>query len=94
VPDMRHEQDTLATDPNHWSVELGTHLTQANEALIAYPVDADLNTTANPADVDYATCVSCHDPHGTTIVEPTRTSNRMVRDKRTPPPTLCSTCHL
>jgi len=91
---MWHERDTLASDPNHWSVELGTHFTQADGDALPYPVDADLNTGANIADVDYAPCVSCHDPHGTTVVEPTRTSNRMVRDKWTNPPTLCSTCHL
>ena len=59
---------------------------------LPYPVDRDLNTAAAGAPF-YAPCVTCHDPHGTTLVETTRTSNRMVRDKWTEPPTLCNTCH-
>jgi predicted CxxxxCH...CXXCH cytochrome family protein len=96
VPDMRHEQDTTTAATNHWSVELGTHLTvsDGDGLFVNYPVDADLNTAANIADVDYGTCVTCHDPHGTTLIETLRTSNRMVRDKFTSPPTLCNACHL
>jgi predicted CxxxxCH...CXXCH cytochrome family protein len=96
VPAMRHEIDTLVTDTNHWSIELGTHLTLSDgDALGAnYPIDADLNTAANAADVDYVPCVGCHDPHGTTVVEPSKTSNRMVRDAWIATPTLCNACHL
>jgi hypothetical protein len=95
VPDMRHEVDTLTGDFNHWSVEFGTHFTGSDgDALVRnYPMDADLNTAANAGDVDYATCVSCHDPHGTTVAEPTKSSNRMVRDSWITAPTLCNVCH-
>ncbi len=80
---------------NHWSVEFGTHLSVSDgEALNgkAYPVDTDLNTSATGS--KYATCVSCHDPHGTGVVEATRSSNRMVRDKWIAEPVeLCNACH-
>ena len=66
-------------DSNHWSVEFGTHMTYTNGDTRPYPIDLDLNTGATGT-ADYAPCISCHDPHGTTVVEPTRTSNRMVRD--------------
>ena len=95
VPDMRHEIDTLAADgeplvgrAGHAPDAVGRRRAGAN-----YPIDADLNTAANAADVDYAPCVSCHDPHGTTVVEPTKTSNRMVRDNWISAPTLCNACH-
>jgi hypothetical protein len=96
VPEMRHERDTLATDANHWSVEFGTHLTISDATALPanYPFDAELNTNANAADVDYAPCVSCHDPHGTGVVEPTKSSNRMVRDNWISPYTLCNRCHI
>jgi predicted CxxxxCH...CXXCH cytochrome family protein len=93
VPAMTHERDTLAADGNHWSVEFGTHMTTSDGDSIIYPVDADLNTGANAADVDYAPCISCHDPHGTGVVEPTKSSNRMVRDSWITAPTLCNVCH-
>ena len=92
VPVMRHEQDTLASDGNHWSVEFGTHMTYSNGDTRPYPIDLDLNTGATGT-TDYAPCASCHDPHGTTVVETTRTSNRMVRDTWTEPTTLCDRCH-
>jgi hypothetical protein len=77
-------------------VELGQHLTKSDGATLPanYPMDADLNTNANAGDVDYVPCVACHDPHGTGVVEPTKTSNRMVRDVWIAPPTLCNRCHL
>jgi hypothetical protein len=93
VPEMDHESDTLPADTNHGSVELGTHGTIANGDALPYPVDRDLNTAATGSPF-YATCVTCHDPHGTTLVETTRTSNRMVRSKWTVPPDLCNACHL
>ena len=81
----------MATAINHWSVQMGTHLsysdgdrsgTPGNDALNApYPIDCDLNTGANCADTDYAPCVSCHDPHGTSIVEPASPNNIMMRRK-------------
>ena len=92
VPVMKHESDTLVSDGNYGSVELGTHLTVATGDTLPYPVDRDLNTAATGVPF-YVPCISCHDPHGTTLVETTRTSNRMVRDKWTEPPTLCNTCH-
>jgi hypothetical protein len=93
VPAMRHEVDTAAGAGNHWSVELGSHLTVSDGDSLPYPIDADLNTNANAADVDYAPCVFCHDPHGTGVVESTKTSNRMVRDNWIVPSTLCNRCH-
>jgi len=94
VPDMRHETDTLATDSNHWSMQFGTHLTVSNGDATAVPIDVDLNTDA-AGGTDYGTCVSCHDPHGTTVVEPSKTSNRMVRDQWiTPSAILCGYCHI
>jgi predicted CXXCH cytochrome family protein len=81
---------------NHWSVEFGTHLTVADGDSLngkSYPVDTDLNSTT-PATSKYATCVSCHDPHGTGTVEPNRLENRMVRDPWiTAPGELCNACH-
>ncbi|MHB8912943.1 MAG: hypothetical protein ACYC42_09940, partial [Lysobacter sp.] len=46
VPVMRHEQDTLASDANHWSVEFGTHLTYVAGDTRPYPADVDLSTAA------------------------------------------------
>jgi hypothetical protein len=94
VPDMRHEQDTLVSDNNHWSVEFGTHLTYAGGDARNIPIDVDLNTNA-AGGADYAPCVACHDPHGTTVNEPSKTSNRMVRDQwLTPSAVLCAYCHI
>jgi len=107
VKDMRHETDTLATDSNHWSVQFGMHLSYANgdrsgtigddTVNAPFPIDCDMNTGANCADTDYAPCISCHDPHGTNIVEPTNPgSNFMMRRKWNTldtDPYLCKGCH-
>jgi hypothetical protein len=105
--DYRHEQDTTASSANHWSLQMGTHLTYANgdrsgtvgnDATNApFPIDCDLNTAANCADTDYAPCVSCHEPHGTAVLDPKNsTSNIMMRRKWLTidtEPFLCSGCH-
>jgi predicted CxxxxCH...CXXCH cytochrome family protein len=65
-----------------------------------FPIDCDLNTDANCADTDYAPCISCHDPHGTSIVDPVHPSkNFMLRrqwltfDVMNPHLYLCKGCH-
>ena len=63
IPDHRHERDTAAGDANHWSVELGTHLTGTVPSISM--MDADLTTNASGLP-NYAPCVSCHNPHGST----------------------------
>lgn len=63
VPDMRHEKDTAPADANHWSVELGTHLTGTTPSISM--IDADLTTNAGGTP-NYAPCASCHNPHGST----------------------------
>lgn len=99
VPDMRHENpnDTPPGAANHFSVEFGTHLTVADGAAQqygkTYPIDKHLNSGAAGLP-DYAPCVSCHDPHGTTLVEPSKRSNFMVRDKFNGSSTFCLACHL
>ncbi len=97
VGDMRHEIDTLPGDANHWSVEFGTHNTVADGESLwngrPYPIDADLSTSAGGGP-DFATCVTCHDPHGTTVRGLTRPSGRMMRDPWRRPSVLCAACHL
>jgi len=94
--------------PYYWSVQMGTKGTKSdgdrsgtlgNDELNApYPIDCDLNTSANCADTDFAPCVSCHDPHGTAIVEPGNPANNFML-RRTgwsignPEPELCRGCH-
>jgi hypothetical protein len=97
VPEMTHSVDSSPADPFYRSVEFGTHGTVADgDALLTgkpYPIDKDLNTAA-AGPPNYATCVTCHDPHGTSLVQTMRSSNRMVRDSWVVPPTLCLACHL
>ena len=93
VPEMTHENDTLASRRQPQLGGVGDPRDDGDGDALPYPVDRDLNTAATGAPF-YAPCISCHDPHGTTLVETTRTSNRMVRDKWTFPPTLCNACHL
>lgn len=41
--------------------------------------DLDVGVDADPPDVPFhGTCVSCHDPHGTAVVQRTRGTNKMV----------------
>ncbi len=96
VPDMRHEADTAAAAPNHWSLEFGTHLTTSSGTTPPLggmrPVDSQLNVGATGLP-DYGTCVSCHDPHGTTVVETSKPSNRMIRESWGDS-ALCGYCHI
>lgn len=99
VVDMRHERDTQPSDPNYHSVEFGTHLTVSDGESISYPVDSDISDKASTTGPDYAPCVSCHDPHGTTCTDtkgnPDRTSNFMLRDDwQNKNAFLCKECHL
>jgi len=61
VPDMRHEQDTAPAAANHWSVELGTHLTGTVPTISMFDADLTTNAAGLP---NYAPCASCHNPHG------------------------------
>jgi hypothetical protein len=111
--DFRHERDTEGPPlaGNHWSVEFGTHLSRpqgdygttwtapGQDAVNApYPVDCDLSTDKDcTVGADYAPCISCHDPHGTGISEPSKISNYMLRRKWITPAnyteSLCKGCH-
>lgn len=102
VPLHTHEVDTPSTRPDYYAAEMGTHGTLADGDVLQfgkrYPMDRDLTTNAGGAPF-YATCVSCHDPHGTTLVPQgsaiaSRSSNRMLRDNWGSPATLCLVCHL
>ena len=86
---LRHAPDVRRRGPQRHA---------GNDALNApFPIDCDLNTGANCADTDYAPCVSCHDPHGTGLVEPgSPETNFMMRRKWITfdsDPYLCMGCH-
>jgi hypothetical protein len=96
VVDMRHEKDTLVADANHWSVELGTHLTRATPDTVI--LDADLTTSAAGLP-NYGACVSCHNPHGSANTDnkesgaPDAKNRMLIQDWRRAM-TLCNNCHL
>jgi hypothetical protein len=97
---MRHEQDTLPTDANYRSVQLGTHLTAVDGESMQIFVDSDLTSRATPAEPDFVPCVGCHDPHGTgaavEVANPGNATNRMLR-RWSKDPYFCSGstgCHL
>ncbi len=97
----KHEQDGL---PAAWAMRFGTHLSINNLAALTVPVDVDLSSLLNGADL-YGTCVSCHDPHGTDIANCqeglpcARPSDRnimlrgYVGNPPTPEDSLCGRCH-
>ena len=96
--DMRHAKDlifdavrNLNIIPN--AVRFGDKRTVANGESIAYPVDSDITTRALLAADDFVTCATCHNVHGTDVVEPQKTTNRMVRDNFFESSTLCVVCH-
>lgn len=92
VPNMRHEQDGI---PVAGAVRFGAHLTMADGESIRYPIDSALTTHASTDSPDYAPCISCHNPHGTPVVQSQAPTNRMLRDPLDGEgTTLCSTCHL
>lgn len=94
VKEMTHERDG---DPVPGAVEFGQHLTIADGTSISYPIDSDLSTNAPAAQPNYAPCVSCHNPHGTTETyskgSPSTKSNLMMRARWKSPSVLCVTCH-
>jgi hypothetical protein len=101
VPFHSHEVDTPSTRPDYYAVQMGTHGTLTNGDALqlgkSYPMIRDLTTDA-PETPFYAACVSCHDPHGTTLVPQgsaivNKPSNRMLRDNWGSPATLCLVCH-
>ena len=86
-------QKTVNTTPN--AVRFGDKGTVPNGESIAYPVDSDITTHASTGADDFVTCATCHNVHGTAVVEPTKSTNRMAREissrsKRA----LCLVCHL
>jgi hypothetical protein len=103
VAQMNHEgseptdtppHPTVPSDGKYKSCEFGTYMTYVNGDARPYPIDVDLNTGA-AGGTDFALCISCHDPHGTTITEPSKVRTYMMRDQWiTPPAALCgSRCH-
>jgi hypothetical protein len=90
VANMRHASDAF---PVANAVRFGEALTFANGEGVSYPIDSALTTNASAAPEDFAPCISCHNPHGTSVVEPTLTMNRMVRANYRNPSTLCLVCH-
>lgn len=53
----------------------------SDPANAPYPIDCDLTSNANCSGINYAPCISCHDPHGTDVVETGELSNYMLRRK-------------
>jgi len=60
---------------------------------VRYPVDSDLTTNASTGGQTYVVCISCHNPHGTAMVEDGKSTNRMLRDRWGGSDTLCLVCH-
>lgn len=95
IKDMRHEVDTSAMDANHWSVQLGTHLT-ADVPLLSM-TDADVTTDAAGLP-NHAPCVSCHNPHGSTVTDtrgpaPTGTNRMLIAKGFRSAYPFCANCH-
>jgi predicted CxxxxCH...CXXCH cytochrome family protein len=95
-----HQTDTVPADGHYFSNEFGTHMTITDgdaatyeSGAPTYPVDADLNTGAAGGKV-YMPCIGCHDPHGTTVVEPSKVRTYMMRDRWIDTGPLCGyRCH-
>jgi hypothetical protein len=86
-----HDHTNQGNVPVDGTTQLGIHLTKpATDAAV---MDSDLTTDADGAP-NFVPCVGCHNPHGTTAVEPTSPTNRMVLDAWKTPPTLCARCHI
>jgi predicted CXXCH cytochrome family protein len=88
VRDMRHENDTVRTDPGYRAVQLGTHLTMAASPAL---MDSDLSSDV-AGGTNFSPCVGCHDPHGSGTTGGAA-RNYMVRAAWTNPPDLCASCH-
>jgi hypothetical protein len=91
----RHESDT---NPATGVVEFGTH--QSSDAPLNTPppyMFHDANVTwLGPfnGSPNFALCVSCHNPHGTDVVQPGENgSNHMLIYQYKMPSLLCRACH-
>jgi hypothetical protein len=91
VLDMRH----LSVSGARPYLQLGYGSTDALGRSIpeGVPLDSDLSSLAGASSPHFATCVTCHDPHGTGVTDQTRGSNHMVRMKYVTESTLCLICH-
>lgn len=102
VRNHRHEADSLGPDgrrgtaddiltmPPRDVVTLGTHMTLTSVPL---RMDSDLNSTVNGG-TNFAPCVACHDPHGTSNPDTKSGTNRMVRmEFLSGASPLCTACH-
>jgi len=92
IADMRH----YGVSSGRSYLQLGYGLTDALGGAIPadIPVDSDLTSSASPGPPIFATCVTCHDPHGSGVTDTTRGSNHMVRRGYTTSSELCALCHV
>jgi len=89
--DMRHERDS---NPVKGAVQMGQHAS-FEKPLGDYPTDQSLGVFKGSDTAPFfATCVSCHDPHGSAATSQTGKSNRMTRENYKAPPQMCSRCHI
>jgi hypothetical protein len=90
VANMRH----MGVTANRPFLQLGYGLTDATGATVPadMPLAAALTSRA-PAQPVFATCVTCHDPHGTAVTDQTGGSNHMVRRAFVKNSDLCLACH-
>ena len=93
----RHSKDA---DPAAGVVRFSDNgSTLDGQAVVGIPIDMHLSSNAPdaaanpPSNYDYAVCISCHNPHGTTVVEPEKATNRMIRFEFQVTDTLCRKCH-
>jgi hypothetical protein len=105
VSNMRHDPNLILSSwnlnnvPNAvrfgdaGSYSNGENLSYPSGSHPIYPVDSDLSTLASTAPDDFAPCISCHNVHGTAIVETAKPTNRMMRDSFFDSSTLCLVCH-
>jgi hypothetical protein len=83
----------IGSTPVLRAVQFGDGSTVADGESIRYPIDSALSTKATTAERDFAPCIACHNPHGTSVSEPNKTTNRMLRDMWDTVDTLCVECH-
>ncbi len=83
-----------------YTPRFGYHLTPEDadggfgRRLVTLPVDSDLTIFVSRTGPDYGLCISCHDPHGTTVEGSYQASNRMIRLEWMSTGDLCRSCHL
>jgi len=90
VQNMRHQG--LSSQRPFLQMGYGATNPRAGQLPQALPFDADLTSAAAGGPL-HATCVTCHDPHGTGISDATRGANHMVRMNWVTESTLCIQCH-